>query len=104
LNLMINAIDAMKGSKVKNLHISIDKHDTRSIIICVRDTGVGFDEKNKDSLFKHFYTTKKEGLGMGLSINKTIIKSHGGDIWAENNKEGGASFFITLPIHKGKPS
>jgi two-component system sensor kinase FixL len=94
----------MNGSKVKNLHISIDKHDTRSIIICVRDTGVGFDEKNKDSLFKPFFTTKKEGLGMGLSINKTIVTSHGGDIWVENNKEGGASFFVTLPVYKEQSS
>jgi two-component system sensor kinase FixL len=104
LNLIINAIDAMKGCKVKNLHISIAKHDAKSIIICVRDSGTGFDEKNKDSLFKPFFTTKREGLGMGLSVNKTIVNSHGGDIWVENNKEGGASFLITLPVYKEQSS
>ena len=104
LNLVINAIDAIKGCKVKNIHISTAKHDAESIIICVRDTGVGFDEKNKGSLFKPFFTTKKEGLGMGLSVNKTIVNSHGGDIWVENNKEGGARFFITLPVYKEQSS
>ena len=68
------------------------------------DSGVGFDENKKDNLFKPFFTTKKKGLGMGLSVNRTIIKAHGGDIWTENNKDGGASFFVTLPIYKEKSS
>ena len=102
LNLIINAIDAMRQSKIKNLHISTAQHDAESLIVCVQDSGMGFDDKEKDSLFSPFFTTKKEGMGMGLSVNMTIIKSHGGNIWAENNEEGGASFFLTLPIDKNK--
>jgi len=103
LNLIINAVEAMKESKVKNLSISTSK-DSQNIIVCVVDSGKGFDENKRDNLFKPFFTTKKDGLGMGLSINKTIIKAFEGDIWAESNKDGGASFFITLPIYKEKSS
>jgi len=98
LNLIMNANDAMKKSRTKNLHISTATDDAKNIIVCVRDSGTGLDESNKDKLFEPFYTTKKEGMGMGLSVNKTIITAHNGDIWAENNKEGGASFYIKLPI------
>jgi C4-dicarboxylate-specific signal transduction histidine kinase len=104
LNLIINAIDAMKESKVKNLCISTDKNDSQDIVVCVADSGTGFDESKKDSLFKPFFTTKKEGMGLGLSLNRTIINAHGGEIWAENNKDGGASFFIKLPINKDELS
>ena len=104
LNLVINASDAMKECKIKRIHISTAKHDKDTIIICVKDSGCGIDESKKDSLFKPFVTTKNEGMGMGLSVSKTIIKSHEGNIWAENNKEGGASFFITLPIYTKESS
>ena len=104
LNLIVNAVDAMKESKVKNLSISTSKKDSQNIIVCMVDSGEGIDKNKKDNLFKPFFTTKKKGIGMGLSINKTIIKAFGGDIWAENNKDGGASFFITLPIYKEKSS
>lgn len=99
LNLTMNANDAMKKSKTKQLHISTATDDAKNIIVCVRDSGAGLDENNKDRLFEPFYTTKKEGMGMGLSVNKTIITAHNGDIWAENNTSGkGASFYIKLPI------
>jgi PAS domain S-box-containing protein len=98
LNLIINATDAMNESKVKKIHISTAKQDSRGIIVCVRDSGTGFDEKEKEKLFEPFFTTKKEGLGMGLSVVKTIVKSHGGDIWVENNKKRGASFFVKFNI------
>jgi PAS domain S-box-containing protein len=102
LNLIINAADAMKTSKVKNLCVSTGKRDSQNIVVSVTDSGVGIDENKKDSLFKPFFTTKKHGLGMGLSVDKTIIKAHEGEIWAENNKEGGAAFFVSLPICKDK--
>jgi two-component system sensor kinase FixL len=100
LNLIMNAIDAMKQSKVKALHVSTVQQDADTIMICISDTGVGVGDKEKASLFKPFFTTKKEGMGMGLSVTSTIIKSHGGEICTENNQEGGASFFITLPRYK----
>ncbi|MHC4962320.1 MAG: PAS domain S-box protein [Planctomycetota bacterium] len=98
LNLIMNAMDAMRDSQVKHLTISTSQHDAQFILVCVTDSGAGFDENEKDNLFKPFFTTKKEGMGMGLSVIKTIINAHGGDIWPENNQDGGASFFVKLPI------
>ena len=63
----------------------------------MKDSGSGFDQNEKDNVFEPFFTTKKEGMGMGLPIAQTIIKAFDGDIWVETNKEGGASFFVTLP-------
>jgi C4-dicarboxylate-specific signal transduction histidine kinase len=99
LNLIINATHAIENSSIKSIQISTVKKDNNNIIVCVRDSGTGFNEKDKDSLFKPFFTNKKEGMGMGLSVSKTIIKSHGGDIWAQNNKKNGASFFVSLPYN-----
>jgi C4-dicarboxylate-specific signal transduction histidine kinase len=97
LNLIINATDAMKNSKEKRLHISTAKNGGEGIIVCVKDSGSGFDQKEKDNVFEPFFTTKKEGMGMGLPIAQTIIKALHGEIWVENNEEGGASLFVTLP-------
>jgi len=97
LNLIINATDAMKKSKEKHLHISTAKNGGEGIIVCVKDSGSGFDQKEKDNVFEPFFTTKKEGMGMGLPIAQTIIKALHGEIWVENNEEGGASLFVTLP-------
>ena len=104
LNVILNAIDAMEESKTRHITISTAQQRTESIIICVRDTGKGFDEKDKDNLFQPFFTTKKKGMGIGLSVIKTIVKYHAGDAWAENSKEGGASFYLTFPINKEKSS
>lgn len=68
----------------------------------VQDSGPGLDATEIDHVFEPFYTTKPEGLGMGLSISKSIIAAHGGRIWAVNNAEGGSTFYFTLPIYKGK--
>jgi len=100
LNLIMNATDAVKTSKIKAINISTAKDDAENIIISVKDSGTGIDENKKDDLFKPFYTTKKEGMGMGLSVIRTIVKSHEGAIWVENNPEGGASFFVKIPIYK----
>ncbi len=97
LNLIINATDAMKTSKEKHLHISTAKNGGQGVIVCVKDSGSGFDQKEKDNVFEPFFTTKKEGMGMGLPIAQTIIKALHGEIWVENNEEGGASLFVTLP-------
>ena len=102
LNLIINAKDAMKDSITKKLCISTSQQEEGHILVCVGDSGEGIPQEKKESLFKPFFSTKKEGMGMGLSVSKTIINSHGGEIWAENNKEGGANFFITIPVYKEK--
>jgi len=67
------------------------------IEITVSDTGHGFSEDALANLFKPFFTTKATGMGVGLSISRTIIEAHGGRMWAETNKDGGATFHLTLP-------
>ena len=71
--------------------------DSTNVKTFVTDFGTGIDENHIDRLFEPFYTTKPEGLGMGLSISQTIIKAHGGTMEAKNNREGGATFAFSLP-------
>lgn len=100
LNLILNSFEAMKDMDSKRLFIRSSEKDDKFITVTIEDTGVGIDDKNMGLLFKPFFTTKKEGLGMGLAINKAIIESHGGSLWAENNSNKGATFYFTLPIAK----
>jgi len=65
--------------------------------VCVKDNGVGFDAEASQRLLEPFYTTKEDGMGMGLAISKTILQSYGGRLWAENNRGAGARFFFTVP-------
>jgi signal transduction histidine kinase len=71
--------------------------NSRTARVSVTDSGAGIEECDLGRLFEPFYTTKADGLGMGLAISRTIIKAHGGTIGAENNPEGGATFYFTLP-------
>jgi signal transduction histidine kinase len=71
--------------------------DCDEIQICVEDSGIGIDEENMPHLFEAFFTTKPNGMGMGLSICRSIIESHGGRLWAEPGRAYGAAFFIRLP-------
>ena len=65
--------------------------------MAVRDRGVGLSSDELDKIFQPFYTTKSDGLGMGLAISRSIIEAHGGRLWAENNPDRGATFYFTLP-------
>jgi signal transduction histidine kinase len=67
------------------------------VLVAVRDTGPGFDPDSRDRLFMAFYTTKPDGMGMGLAICRSIIEAHGGRLWATANQPRGASFQFTLP-------
>jgi len=67
----------------------------------VEDSGVGLDEQSMERVFEAFYTTKPEGMGMGLSISRSIVEAHGGRLWAEPNGEYGTTFQLTLPIESG---
>ena len=98
VNLLMNAIDAMADTPPARRHIKI-RCDVRKadVEISVRDTGKGLPEAVMNTLFKPFVTTKSHGLGIGLSIVRTIIDAHGGTIDARNNLEGGATFTLTLP-------
>ena len=99
LNLIINAIEAMSGVNdgVRELRISTGNADC--VLVAVRDSGPGFASDRAELLFAPFHTTKSTGLGMGLSICRSIVESHGGRLWASANVPRGAVFQFTLPIH-----
>ena len=99
LNLILNAVEAM-GSVTKGareLSISTEQHHTGGVLVAVRDSGPGIDSEHLDRVFDAFYTTKSSGVGMGLSICRSIINAHGGRLWADANASGGAVFQFTLP-------
>lgn len=97
LNLIRNAIDAMAEVPRRELEIRVQRDDDHAIRISVADTGPGLDPAVRERLFQPFVTTKATGMGVGLSICRTIIEAHGGHIWAEDKVGGGAIFSFTLP-------
>jgi PAS domain S-box-containing protein len=101
LNLLINSIDAMSGSGEgrKELLISTNKADQGGVLVTVRDSGPGLTPETVERLFEPFYTTKPGGLGMGLSICRSIIEAHEGQLWGTANVPRGAMFQFTLPEH-----
>jgi signal transduction histidine kinase len=120
LNLVLNAIQAMGGVAEAPRELELISEKTRpsqkgpktenddengpasaectEVLITVRDSGPGFDPQNIDRIFNAFYTTKSQGLGMGLSISRSIIEAHGGRLWAKANAPSGAVFQFTLPV------
>jgi signal transduction histidine kinase len=104
LNLIINGFEAIgdagNGSRELALRASKDKTGPDCVMISVQDSGIGIDEELRDLLFNAFFTTKAEGLGMGLSISRSIIEDHGGRLWATQNSDKGTTFSFTVPIYK----
>lgn len=100
LNLMINAIEAMSGAGEgpRELRVRSGMDESQGVLVSVQDSGPGFDPKSLDHLFDAFYTTKADGLGMGLAISRSLIEAHGGRLWATANAPHGAIFQFTLPI------
>jgi signal transduction histidine kinase len=99
LNLVVNGIDAMKDTPAENRIISIRTSRVEEFAeLSVSDRGPGIPEDELKEVFEPFYTSKTEGMGMGLSIALTIIEAHHGLIWAKNRDHGGASFRIKLPL------
>ena len=82
----------------RRITIEVSKEGNDAIQVIISDTGKGLGSDDIDKVFDPFYTTKSSGLGIGLSISRTIVESHGGRIWAQCNPEGGATFRFTLPI------
>ncbi|HLA28746.1 MAG TPA: PAS domain-containing protein [Syntrophales bacterium] len=103
MNLILNGCDSLVNVDLKRrqMHIRTSVDEPNSIVVAVQDSGAGLDSTEINRVFEPFYTTKPEGLGMGLSISRSIIAAHGGRIWAVNNPEGGATFYFALPIYKG---
>jgi PAS domain S-box-containing protein len=100
LNLVRNAIEATSGQDIeqREVIISTENEEGAKIAVTVFDTGRGLPVEDAERMFDSFYTTKPGGLGIGLSLSRTIVESHGGKIWAEPNAEGGAVFHFTVPV------
>jgi PAS domain S-box-containing protein len=98
MNLMLNGIEAMKVTGGE-LTIRSERTTDGYLLISIKDTGVGLPTEKVDQIFSAFFTTKSQGTGMGLSISRTIVESHGGRLWAAANSGQGATFHFTLPTH-----
>lgn len=102
VNLIRNAVDAMESLPRRDLTISVGRHDDLALV-SVADTGAGIAPEIAENLFAPFMTTKRDGMGVGLSISRTIIEAHGGRLWAEDTQGGGATFKFTLKTVEGDP-
>ncbi|MCB4791926.1 MAG: PAS domain-containing protein [Elusimicrobia bacterium] len=102
LNLISNSFDAMEDNKgPREIAIRTSQKvlkGTDAIMVAVKDSGSGITAQNMPKLFTHFFTSKPDGLGMGLSISRSIIEAHGGRLYAENNPERGVTFYFTIPV------
>jgi C4-dicarboxylate-specific signal transduction histidine kinase len=101
LNLIVNAVEAMNGAAEgsRKLLISTSKPEPNGVLVAVGDSGPGLAPDSLDRAFEAFYTTKASGLGMGLSISRSIVEAHGGRLWATANVPQGAVFQFTVPAH-----
>jgi signal transduction histidine kinase len=100
LNLLLNASDAMTGidDRPRHLTITTARDDGDRLRVVVRDTGVGFDPESAERLFEAFYTTKSSGMGIGLSVSRSIIDRHQGRIWAVPNDGPGTTLSFSIPF------
>jgi signal transduction histidine kinase len=102
LNLVMNSVEAMNDlAGDRKIWIRTQPHEyngSSAVIVSVQDSGSGLKQADVDRLFDAFYTTKPQGLGMGLSISRSIIEAHGGRLWARANVPKGALFQFVLPI------
>jgi len=102
LNLLMNAMEAMTDTPASRRRIRIRTSITgREAFVHVDDGGRGIDRDQLPHLFESFYTTKANGLGLGLSIARSIVRAHGGRIQSENNAGGGATFVVAIPAERG---
>ena len=105
MNLMMNGIDAMKHTNGERELTITSRQEEDEVLVSVSDTGMGLPPRIADRIFDAFFTTKEHGTGMGLSISRSIVESHGGRLWVVENSSRGASFCFTLPtdvvVHDG---
>jgi signal transduction histidine kinase len=103
LNLLMNAIDAVSAvtGRPRIVEIWTRAAGEEEVSVAVRDCGVGLDPASRDRVFDAFYTTKEQGMGMGLAVCRSIIEAHGGRIWATANEGPGETFCFTLPVGAG---
>jgi signal transduction histidine kinase len=102
LNLLMNGLDAMResGEGERSLVLRTSSPDPAHVVVAVEDSGIGIDKADLERVFHAFYTTKPEGLGMGLAIARSIVEAHHGRLEARSNPERGATFTLTLPAAK----
>jgi C4-dicarboxylate-specific signal transduction histidine kinase len=96
INLIVNALEALEEQQVSPLIVLRAVTNSNGILIQVIDNGPGVDDL--DRIFDAFMTTKENGMGIGLAVSRTTVEAHGGQLWAENNKDGGATFNVALPL------
>jgi signal transduction histidine kinase len=106
INLVMNGIEAMQSVTDRPRELTIRSHqdETHRVLVTVTDSGTGISAENVDRLFDAFFTTKSSGMGMGLSICRSIIEAHGGRLWTTANAPHGATFQFTLPVNTDIPS
>jgi two-component system sensor kinase FixL len=104
LNLIINALDALEGLPPADRRIIISTRSDKGDVaeVTVRDFGTGLPKDRPDKIFDHFFSTKQKGMGMGLTIVRSIIEAHGGTIVAENAPDHGARMIVRLPAVRGQ--
>jgi len=102
LNLLLNAFQAMKVCPINERQVTVRTGPSKGdkVMIAVRDCGEGLKSDQLDKIFQPFYTTKDNGLGLGLAISRSIVEAHGGRLWAQNNVERGATIYFTVPLCK----
>lgn len=100
LNLLMNAMEAMQDQPAEQRHLklALARTETGEALVSLRDSGPGVSDVGQEKLFEAFWTTKKEGMGIGLAVSRSIIESHGGRLWFENNPDRGATFYFSLPV------
>ena len=104
LNLILNAVQAMSGvsEKSREFLVSTGQEASGAVLVTVQDSGPGLDPESVARAFDAFYTTKPQGMGIGLAICRSIVEAHGGKLWAIANKDRGATFQFTLPTGGGR--
>ena len=105
INLMMNGVEAMAPvqDRPREILVRSEPHEAEQVLVAVRDSGIGIDSASADRLFTPFFTTKQGGMGMGLSISRSIVAAHGGRLWVSSNPDHGATFQFTLPVSKNGP-
>jgi signal transduction histidine kinase len=106
VNLVINAVQAMATvvDRARVVTIGTKRQDSDQVLVTVEDVGIGLEPESLDRLFSPFYTTKPGGMGIGLSICRSIVEAHEGKVWASRNSGPGMTFQFTIPVYRESPN